>query len=271
MPIDDTTKEEIAEELVRRSLRSYLASVIDDESMLEACLARDLAQGFSMTLSLENIKGQFSVQFVPLAAALVGKFDAEIDKFSIATPEGSKVFDWKDDHEREQGLKFFTDFAVCYLIPKIGNYVAEAIESLLEQSFSFAKTTGCLRIAKDYDEATGSGLDLHSLIADIRDAVKQAPPDKKEYIRKALEHYSGLQVQSVKGRPRTWTKESLEKAVRRASFQVRKEKYRTPTLEDVARDLNKRNPDRARLTGKALGQMLTRYEINWKGIKNPHN
>jgi len=78
-----------------------------------------------------------------------------------------------------------------------------------------------------------------------------------------------LELRKV-GRPRTWTKEGLDQAVRKASLKFKKAKYRSPTLSDVAASISKQYPDRMPLNAKALGQMLKRYELEWKKLKNPH-
>ncbi len=267
----EVTRDEVIKGIVHRVLTSYLEGAVEDQSALKEWVSSTEEKGFLIGLDLEKVKGRFSIQLHPLAITLFEKFDAQINDFIVNTPEGALSFDWKGTKDREEGLKVFTDLAICYLLPKIGHYIGEAIESLVEQSFCFAKTAGCVKIAKTYDRAVGIGVDIKKLTSVMKDTVRQVPLDKQEYVREALEHHTGLQVQSTKGRPRTWTKEGLEKAVRKASFQARKEKYRVPRLNDVAEILNKRYPDRTRLTGKGLGQMLTRYEISWKEIKNPHN
>ncbi len=73
------------------------------------------------------------------------------------------------------------------------------------------------------------------------------------------------------GRPSRWTKAKLEQATRKAVAQATKEKYRTPNLSEVAEVLNRRYRNFPPLNAKAFGQLLKRYDIEWKEIRKPHN
>ncbi len=109
-------------------------------------------------------------------------------------------------------------------------------------------------------EKTASDMGIAAI--DLKDVVQEAAHIFTRANKEILELRKA-------GRPRTWTKEGLDQAVRKASLKFKKDKYRSPTLTDVAASISKHYPDRMPLNAKSLGQMLKRYELEWKNLKNP--
>jgi hypothetical protein len=221
---------------------------------------------------IETEHGNASLTYHLKAAVayFFNEFEGRLDAIRLKHTDGTvSLFELDSKSSRENVLSNLVQYAAVYMVMGLNAEIEAVINKLFKKAVIYAEAR-TMSLAIDNSKQSDAKIDLRENIANLRKMLAQEEKADEHFVN-ALGKLEHVHVSVSKGRPRTWTKESLEKAVRRASFQVRKEKYRTPTLEDIARDLNKRNPDRARLTGKALGQMLTRYEINWKDIKNPHN
>jgi hypothetical protein len=198
------------------------------------------------------------------------EFEGRLEAIRLKRTDGAMFqFDVSTKSAHESALSLLVQYATVYMVMGLNAEVEAAINKLFQKAIIYAEARA-MSLAIDNAEQAKGKIDLRESISTLRKRLASEKKADEQFI-KALSGLDNVHISVGKGRPRTWTKESLEKAVRKASLQVRKEKYRTPTLNDMARDLNKRNPDRVRLTGKALGQMLKRYKVNWKSIKNPHN
>ncbi len=264
----DRLIEAIVQKLLTEELKeSSIPLELDTTEYLEHFFANPFPMSFNTCFGKVTIE----LPLANLARQVVDEMNARLVTLPIKFKDGEMELHFEEADGMKAGLDVFAEVAMTYFLYNVKPKAVFMLNLFFEESLSVALKTAQASYAKklgDSEKRTPLEIDMRPLLNSFRE--REAAEDN-ERIARALRNFEGLKIISSKGRPRTWTKESLEKAVRRASFQVRKEKYRTPTLEDVARDLNKRNPDRARLTGKALGQMLTRYEINWKDIKNPHN
>jgi hypothetical protein len=170
---------------------------------------------------------------------------------------------WKEE-ETEKALFWLARFATKSFLDGLQRGISETIE---ERS-SDATILAISRYFADFLAKFGGRVDARPFIRGIGQAA--AARRTKRFIDLASK-LPNIRVSTSKGRPRTWTQQSLRQAVEKAILQVRKKKYREPRLTDVATSLNKSYPDRMPLNAKSLGQMLKRHGIDWKELKNPHN
>jgi hypothetical protein len=96
--------------------------------------------------------------------------------------------------------------------------------------------------------------------------IDPEPTTKKELVKihlneteKRVANYLG-----VKGQRAKWTTAELERAVANARRSLKKP---NATLDEVADVLRRTHPQKAPASGEALGVMLRRHRIKWKGIK----
>jgi hypothetical protein len=203
-------------------------------------------------------------------AAFFKEFEGRLDAISLKHTDGA-VWQFKIDTNsaRENVLSLLVQYATVYMVIGLNAEIESAINTTFKKAIIYAEAKA---MSKAVDKSGGGDakIDLRESIATLQKTLAREKKADDLFVE-ALGRLDNVYITAGKGRPRTWTKEALENAVRKASSQIKREKYRTPTLADVARTLNKRNPDRVPLTAKSLGEMLRRYKINWKDIKSHIN
>jgi hypothetical protein len=170
-------------------------------------------------------------------------------------------------------IEKFSSLAAGYFLSGLKTKMSDAIDALFNEALHMSIELGSDDVARKVGEIYNyipQEINLSHLIENLKtqDAIMNQTRMREHIKRISAEE---IKIIATRGRPRTWTRDGLRQAVSKASHLIRKEKYRSPTLEDIAKALNRKFPDRMLLSGKSLGQMLKRYEIEWKGIKNPHN
>lgn len=258
------------DEIVRKVLGTYAEDKIPEELTLEEFTEFFTARPLRVTiealltkvtleLPIRDLVALFIAQLQSAHSHIPIKFTETVGDLDLTLPENETVI-WS-----------LAETAVIYYLGTINKKIGDALNALFEESLRVSIQYNAGRYAQHI--ATKSDYiplenDLRPLLEELRtreDALN------RHRITEVITKIGGLRLEPAKGRPRTWTKESLLLAVSKASTQFRKEKYRPPTLNEVATAISRKYPDRMSLSGKALGQMLKRYELSWKDIKNPHN
>jgi hypothetical protein len=92
--------------------------------------------------------------------------------------------------------------------------------------------------------------------------------DEEEVIKdhlKQIEYYLRSLLEATKrGKRSRWTSKELERAVRRALIGL---PTRERKLDKVAEKLREIYPDRAPVSGEALGVLLKRFKLSWRKMK----
>lgn len=91
--------------------------------------------------------------------------------------------------------------------------------------------------------------------------------DAEEVIQnhlKQIEYYLRSLLEAKRGKRSKWTGVELERAVRRALIPL---PARERKLDKVAEKLREIYPDRAPVSGEALGALLKRFKLSWREIK----
>ncbi len=93
----------------------------------------------------------------------------------------------------------------------------------------------------------------------------------RDFERRVFRHANGLARARLRierrGRPAGWTKNKLEKAVKKAARAVRRQGA-SLTLANVAGEFNKQNGAEGSITENALKKLLGRYDVEWVVIKS---
>ena len=211
----------------------------------------------SLTYHLKTAVADFFKDFEDRLGTLRLRLtDGRMSRFSMDTKTS-----------RENLLTLLVEYATAYMVMGLNVETEAAINKTFQKAIIYAEA----KTMSHALENTGQGsakVDLRGTLTTLRKALAQEKRADGHFI-KILGHLDKIYMPTGKGRPRTWTKAGLEQAVRKASLKFKKDKYRPPTLNDVATSISKNYPDRMPFNAKSLGQMLKRYEIEWKGLKNP--
>lgn len=96
--------------------------------------------------------------------------------------------------------------------------------------------------------------------------IDPEPTTKKELVKIHLNETEKrvAAFMGARGQRSQWTRAELERAVSTARRSIKGPRV---TLDDVAEALRRMHPHKAPASGEALGTMLRRFKIKWKGIK----
>jgi hypothetical protein len=268
--------EEKKDQLIQTILWQILTKGLEGVSLPPELTATQFIEHFSA----ESLPRSFLTSFgkvtieIPVAdliKKIVNEMNERLDSLPMIFKDGEIELQFEESEGLKAGLDWFAEVAAVYFLSNLQKKTASMLNLFFEQSLSMALKVGQARFAKqlgDRENRTPIDIDMRPLLNSF---YEQGAAEDKERNARWLDGFKGLKIVSQKGRPRTWTKDSLHQAIRKASFQIRKERYRAPKLVEVAKVLNKRHPGKMSLNAKSLGQMLKRYEIDWKEIKKPHN
>lgn len=260
-------------EVVKNVLAAHPEDKLPKSVTLEEFVEYFSSHPYPVSLETQSIRVELSFQTHELISYLVSELK---ERFAHVPIKLKGVTNAELDLERPENqtmLRHFAEVAASLFLATITAKISGAIDTLCEQSLGVAIQICSGNVAKGLSrkyDFIPDRLDLRPFIEQVN--AQEAARNKK-WITEIVERigHDGLNVASTKGRPRTWTKEGLRQAVGKACLQFRKDKYRAPTLNDVANSLNRKYPDRMKLNAKSLGQILKRYDIDWKEIKNPQN
>ncbi|MDQ3688225.1 MAG: hypothetical protein M3430_21890 [Acidobacteriota bacterium] len=211
--------------------------------------------------------------FKTVVADFFKEFEERVDFTEFKQTNGKVArFTVVSESDRENVLLYLVQYAAVFMLRELDAEIKEAFYRSFKRATVFAETR-VMSLA--INDALAANLVEDDFEIDLRETIsalqktlaKERESDKR--LIKALAELDHVKLATSKGRPRTWTKEGLDQAVRKASIKFKKAKYRSPTLSDVAASISKQYPDRMPLNAKALGQMLKRYKLEWKKLKNP--
>ncbi len=268
------TPERLIAEIVEKVLTAYFEAATFPDGFknpdLDALVRHFSLNPLQVSFDAQPTKTTLTFQVSEVVSYIVGQIKERFEHLAIKFKDGDVDFDLSHP-DNQVMIGCFAEGAARYFLGNLRMKMALALDSLCEESIRMTLEVMSAEMAKDiskkYDYIPQE-IDLRSLVEELR--TKELIMNRQRILNIAAD-FEGLTVIATKGRPRTWSKDGLQQAVRRAALQFRKDKYRGATLNELASMLNRRFPDRMPLSGKSLGQMLKRYEINWKEIKNPHN
>jgi len=268
-PIDQESS--VVDEIVRKVLE--LADAVD--KLPEDITREEFIKHFTSHPFPHSIKAQFTkatIEFpvCDLVAHVIAQITERFRQVNLKFKDTDIKLDLTDPENRTL-VRPLVETAVVYFLSNLKMKIANAMDALCEEAIRMATQIMADRIARQIGEQE----DYIPLENNVRKLFEELRAEETNAEHKRISQTAsvikGLEFETTKGRPRTWTKEGLSQAVNRASHQFRKEKYRSPTLDEIATRLNRRYPDLMLLSGKALGQMLKRYGLSWKDIKKPQN
>jgi len=266
-PLDSLVAEIVETVLFAHFSSPKLPREVTREEMVEHFSTTPLP----VTVAAQAANCHFSLPLSELATSIAMDMTERVKSVVFRFKDGDVNFDFRENEGARLLAKYLAPLAAEYFLLNMEAKLATAVDSLCAESVRMAVELGSLQGAKDIAEK-GDRIPLEIDFGPILKKLKKDELDRdQERIMRLAGQFEGLTLATRKGRPRTWTKEGLTQALRKTTFQFRKERYRAPTLGEVAASLSKRYPDRMLLSGKSLGQMLKRYGIDWKEIKNPHN
>ena len=196
------------------------------------------------------------------------EFEGRLNAIRIKHTEGAvSLFNMDTKSARDTVLSSLVQHATVYMVIGLNVEIEAAINKVFQKAILYGEARTMSHAIDNTEQDTGK-IDLRESISTLRKILAREKRADKHFI-KVLGGIDNVYVPVGKGRPRTWTKASLDQAVRKASIKFKKDKYRPPTLSDVAAHISRLYPDRMQLNAKSLGQMLKRYELEWKDLKNP--